>query len=92
MEILKGSLVAGLWGYLIPLVLAFLLAMVFISQLPESYARPVIVLLFGGTLGMSFKIGALLVPVAAVLGLVYSIIRRAVREGVAQGSASSPDC
>lgn len=43
------------------------------------------------TNSMSFMIGAALVPVSFILGLVYSSIRRAVRVGVEQGSAPASD-
>ena len=90
MEILKGALIAGLWGYLISLILAIILMMFMISQADMS-DRNVAVVFVGGTLGMSFKIGAFLVPVAVVLGLVYLIIRRAVRQGVKEGVSAAPD-
>ena len=91
MEILKGTLVAGLWGYLVSLVLAFLLAVVFTHHLPESDIRSAVVFFSVATLTMSFKIGVVLVPVVLIPCLVYNLIRLAVRQGVQEGVLDAAD-
>ena len=91
MEILKGALLAAAWGYLISLVLAFLLALVFTSILPDPGFGSGVLFIISGTFTMSLMISVVVVPASFVLGLVYSSVRSAVRQGVEQGRASSSD-
>ena len=84
MEFLKGALIAGLWGCVVSILLAVVIVLT-------------VVLIVGGWDGGAFVRGMILmpimmgvwvVPVSAVLGLVYVIIRRAVRVERVQGPAA----
>ena len=75
-EFLKGSLVAGMWGCLVSFVLALLHVVVTIFLFGSGwdgagFARGIIL--------MPFVIGSAVVPLSVILGLVYVIIRRALR-------------
>ena len=91
MEFLKGALVAGLWGCLVSLVLAFLFVAMTISFFSPAWDGRAFVR--GMTL-MPFVIGVWLVPISVFLGLLYVIIRRAVRlergGSVAPGPSTPP--
>ena len=87
MEFLKGALVAGMWGCLVSFVLALLHVVVTISMSGSGwdgagFARGIIL--------MPFVIGAGVVPVSVILGLVYVIIRRALRIERAGSAAPEP--
>ena len=76
MEFLKGALVGGLWGCLVSLVLAFLIVVATISVFGGGGGW---VSFRNGMILMPIIIGVWVVPVSAVLGLVYAIVRRAIR-------------
>ena len=90
-EILRGVLIAGAWGFLVAacgfivsvdLFLLFRLVWVFIFGLPDSDLGTFVEFLTIGTLKASLPTNLVLVPLSFVVGLVYSIIRRAVPHGV----------
>ena len=74
MEFLKGALIAGLWGVLVSVVLALLLVLATVVLAGEGTGAFV-----RGMILMPFVFGVWVVPISVVLGLVYVIIRRAVR-------------
>ena len=84
MEILRGGLIAAVCGFLVSVDLFFLfrLVWVFIFGLPESDLGSFVEFLTIGTLKMSLPINLVLFPLSFVVGLVYSIVRRAERRGV----------
>ena len=84
MEILRGGLLAAACGFLVSVDLFFLfrLVWVFIFGLPESDFGSFVEFLTIGTLKMSLPINLVLVPLSFVVGLVYSIVRRAERQRV----------
>ena len=86
MEFLKGALVAGMWGCLISLILALLIVVATLSLFIPGWGGAAFV---RGMIVMPFIIGVWVVPISVVLGLVYVIIRRAVR--VERDSCSSAD-
>ena len=86
MEFLKGALVAGMWGCLISLILALLIVVATLSLFIPGWGGAAFV---RGMIVMPFIIGVWVVPISVVLGLVYVIIRRAVR--VERDSGSSAD-
>ena len=74
MEVLKGAVKAGLWGCLVSLALGLLwacLASIGGEWNFFGFVR-------GGSL-FAFVFGVWVVPISIVLGLIYVIIRRAVR-------------
>ena len=90
MDILSGGLIAAACGSLASVVLAFLfrIAWVFTPGLPESDLGSIIGFLTVGTLKMSLLINLVLAPLSFVVGLVYSTVRRAVRQGVESAKTS----
>ena len=65
MEFLKGALVAGLWGCLVSLVLAFLFVAMTISFFSPAWDGRAFV---RGMILMPFVIGVWLVPISVFLG------------------------
>ena len=86
MEFLKGALIAGLWGCLVSVLLALLVVVATISLFNSGWDGGAFV---RGMLFMPFMIGLVVVPLSVVLGLLYVIIRRAVR--VEKGGSVAPD-
>ena len=76
MEFLKGALVAGMWGCLISTILALLYVVATLSLINPGWDGGAFV---RGMILMPFVIGVWVVPIWVVLGLVYVIIRRALR-------------
>ena len=85
MEFLKGALIAGLWGCLVSVLLALLVVVATISLFNSGWDGGAFV---RGMLFMPFMIGLVVVPLSVVLGLLYVIIRRAVR--VEKGGSVAP--
>ena len=87
MEFVRGAVVGGLWGNLASIVLALLLVLGSILLPVGEWNGGAFV---SGMLLMPIFIGVWVVPLSVVFGLVYVIIRRAVRlmrcEGVSVGS------
>ena len=70
MGIMKSVLVAGPVGYLVSLILAFLIAVALTCHVPESSVNAVAVFFLKVTFAMSFIIGAWVVPASVVPGVV----------------------
>ena len=75
MEFLKGALIAGLWGCAISILLTLVIVLTVVLVVGVwdggAFVR--------GMILVPTMIGVWVVPVSVVLGLVYVIIRRAVR-------------
>ena len=78
MEFLKGAVVAGLWGCLVSLALGLLLAVLAALGADVSPLKFLLGVIAGAFVFGLF-IGVWLVPLSVLLGLLYVIIRRAVR-------------
>ena len=74
MEFLKGVVTAGMWGCLISLVLGLLWA-----SLVAIGGEGSIVGFLLGVAVMSLLVAVWVVPIALFFGLLYAVIRRAVR-------------
>ena len=86
-EFVRGAVVGGLWGNLASIVLALLIVLGSIMLPGGEWDGGAFV---RGMILMPIFIGVWVVPLSVVFGLVYVIIRRAVRlmrcEGVSVGS------
>ena len=91
MEVLKGALIAVAWGCLFSLVLALLVSAMALYYSPESGWGASIGFVLRRTLGLLLIINLFVAPASFVVGLEYCSLRAAVRHGVEQGRASTPD-
>ena len=76
MEFLKGAVVGGLWGCLVTFLLALLLVLATIFLFGGGWDW---VSFRNGMILMPIIIGIWVVPISVVLGLIYTMIRRAGR-------------